>query len=178
MVRIIWNGSSLIDGLEDYSYFEICQSVLAHISDCIEEYDMECRVTAMSIYGSRKRLTSTIESDLDVVVEYEGKEREDDCFNLFNEEPLYINDIKVDINPIKASKSGHIEDFLERTKIKSVEFRHFRDIACDKGSVSGSHSIPAIILNKGKMIERKERLTSTEIVAGSLPLKGQNATER
>lgn len=122
MVRIVRNSSNLVEGLEGYSYYEICNLVLEHIYNCIEEFDMSCSILAIAIYGSRIRHTSTPRSDLDVIVEYEGDEREDNCFNLFCEAPLYINNIKVDINPITQYKSGSIDSFIERCKIYDSKF--------------------------------------------------------
>ncbi len=116
MVKVIYNQSEVIEGLESYSIDEICHIVLRHISTCIEEYEMSCCIIAIAIYGSRNRHTSTDISDLDVVVEYIGIEREDDCFNIFNLNPLYIEDIKVDINPITKFKSGDIVSFLEKCR--------------------------------------------------------------
>ena len=40
--------------------------------------------------------------------------REDDAFNLLNRENLQIEGIKVDINPIKAEKSGTMDYFLKK----------------------------------------------------------------
>ncbi len=39
--------------------------------------------------------------------------REDDLFNVLMDDPLYIDDIKVDFNPTKAEKSGTIRVHLE-----------------------------------------------------------------
>ena len=43
--------------------------------------------------------------------------REDDLFNLLNDndEPLEINGIKVDINPIIVEKSGTLKEFMKRS---------------------------------------------------------------
>ena len=54
----------------------------------------------MVVSGSRCRGLEKAGSDLDVVVEYKGREHEDDLFNAFNEDGLMIGGIKVDINPI------------------------------------------------------------------------------
>ncbi len=75
MVKVIYNQSEVIEGLESYSIDEICHIVLRHISTCIEEYEMSCCIIAIAIYGSRNKHTSTDISDLDVIVEYIGSER-------------------------------------------------------------------------------------------------------
>lgn len=58
---------------------------------------------------------------MDIVVEYDGEEREDDCFNIFNNSPLLIDSIKVDINPISNYKTGSIDFFLEKSRLYDVE---------------------------------------------------------
>lgn len=121
MVRVVHNGSLSIDGFERYSYNDICHIVLSYLSNCIDEYEMDCSIKAIAIYGSRNRHTANSESDLDIVVEYDGEEREDDCFNIFNNSPLLIDSIKVDINPISNYKTGSIDFFLEKSRLYDVE---------------------------------------------------------
>lgn len=75
------------------------------------------RVTGIRIIGSRASGTAREDSDLDVLVEYEGDISEDSLFNALNgEDGLEIDGIKVDINPITPGKSGTIQEFLERNK--------------------------------------------------------------
>ena len=51
-------------------------------------------------------------SDLDVVVQLSGNEREDDLFNLFHEDKFRIGGVLVDINPITEYKTGTLEEYL------------------------------------------------------------------
>ena len=62
--------------------------------------------------GSRCRGLEGETSDLDIVVEYKGREHEDDLFNAFNEDGLMIGGVKVDINPITEGKTGTLETYL------------------------------------------------------------------
>lgn len=62
--------------------------------------------------GSRCRGLEKAGSDLDVVVEYKGREHEDTLFNDFNEDGLMIGGIKVDINPITEGKTGTLATYL------------------------------------------------------------------
>ena len=55
-------------------------------------------------------------SDLDVVAEFSTNEREDDLYNAFNEDGLHIGDVKVDINPITAQRTGKLENYLPQTE--------------------------------------------------------------
>lgn len=70
------------------------------------------------IYGSYSTSTNKSTSDLDVMVQYSGSMREDDAFNLFADEDLYITDkngrrVRVDINPVNSEISGTIDENLE-----------------------------------------------------------------
>jgi putative nucleotidyltransferase domain protein (fragment) len=64
------------------------------------------------VSGSRCRGLEKAGSDLDVVVEYKGREHEDDLFNAFNEDGLMIGGVKVDINPITEGKTGTLATYL------------------------------------------------------------------
>jgi predicted nucleotidyltransferase len=73
-------------------------------------------IVGIDFHGSRLRGDSREDSDLDAVVEYKGDAREDDLFNMLNEEPLVVDGVKVDINPIRADKTGTLEAFMERSR--------------------------------------------------------------
>lgn len=47
-----------------------------------------------------------------MVVELSGDEREDDLSNLLHEDTFTIGDVKIDINPITAYKTGALEEYL------------------------------------------------------------------
>ena len=74
---------------------EIKQIVKSYVLDKI---DIE--IIDIELYGSRTKEAARKDSDLDILLEYKGNIREDDLFNILNDDPLYIDDIKVDINPI------------------------------------------------------------------------------
>lgn len=115
MSRMVVNGDGMVDGLQSFSYERICQLVLSHIFNCIKKYDMDCMPIALAIHGSRGRHASCPTSDLDIVFEYSGTEREDDCFNCINENPLFIEGIEVDINPIRQCETGNLDRYLGRS---------------------------------------------------------------
>ena len=60
------------------------------------------------VSGSRCRGLEKAGSDLDVVVEYKGREHEDTLFNAFNEDGLMIGGIKVDIEQSAYTFTGCI----------------------------------------------------------------------
>ena len=105
-----------IQGLESYSKKQIKDITRDYIQEKLEEnnlYDVE--INDLEIIGSRNRGTAKENSDLDIVVEYTGDIREDDLFNILNEEPMYIDGVQVDINPINEYDSGTLKKFMERS---------------------------------------------------------------
>ena len=101
-----------IQSLEDYTE----QDIKDIVSDYIQDLDTGVKIKDIALNGSRARGDSKATSDLDVVVEYEGDIAEDSLFNELNKEPLIIDGIKVDINPITASKSGTLEEYMKKSK--------------------------------------------------------------
>ena len=65
-------------------------------------------------------------SDLDIVVEYKGREHEDDLFNAFNEDGFTIGGIKVDINPITEGKTGTLAVYLPGVESYLAEKKVFK----------------------------------------------------
>lgn len=108
-----------VDG-EDMLISEIENIVLAYVKEAINLADMsdDISIKGIKVYGSRTRDDYTSSSDLDVLIEYEGDFKENMLFNLLHddEEPLFIGDIPVDINPIREEESGTIEEYLDSVK--------------------------------------------------------------
>ena len=95
---------------------EIEETVKCHVQAKIEEYDINATIVDVAVTGSRCRGLEHEGSDLDVVVELSTAEREDDLFNAFNEDGLHIGEVKVDINPITAQRSGTLESYLPQVE--------------------------------------------------------------
>lgn len=95
---------------------EIEETVKCHVQAKIEEYDINATIVDVAVTGSRCRGLEYEGSDLDVVVELSTAEREDDLFNAFNEDGLHIGEVKVDINPITAQRSGTLESYLPQVE--------------------------------------------------------------
>ena len=106
--------SEIIQGLESYTKDDIIQILKPYLDELESEEDF--RVKNITIIGSRTRNQARPDSDLDVLVEYEGTMREDDAFNALHYEPIYVEDIPVDINPIRKEESGTTEEWLARSK--------------------------------------------------------------
>ena len=99
----------IIKGLEEFSEADIRIMIADYIDDILASSDItekEFKYLDMKLVGSRINDNSREDSDLDVILFYSGTMREDSAFNLFNDDAyrLHINEIVVDINPIKYFK--------------------------------------------------------------------------
>ncbi len=105
-----------IQGLENYTTDEIKEQSTNYIKEKLETNGIQgVTIIDSAIHGSRGRGTAKADSDLDIVVEYDGDIREDTLFDILNEEPMYIDGVKVDINPINKNKSGTLKEYMERS---------------------------------------------------------------
>lgn len=102
----------LFNGINGQTQDDIEQTVWAYLQSKIDEYGIEVELVDVVVSGSRCRGLEKAGSDLDVVVEYKGREHEDTLFNAFNEDGLMIGGIKVDINPITEGKTGTLATYL------------------------------------------------------------------
>ena len=122
-MRKLSEMNSRIQGLESYSEEELIQQVRLKTDEVESELGPgEFRVKQITIIGSRTRSAARPDSDLDVLVEYEGRLKEYAVFNILHEDPLYIEGILIDINPIRAEESGTTEEWLRRSE-KYLESR-------------------------------------------------------
>lgn len=116
------NGETIhkeVQGLEYYGKRSLKNYILEEITEKFVigfEGDEITRVKDLEIHGSRGRGTARPDSDLDVVVEYEGSLREDDAFNFLNEDPLIYDGIKVDVNPIRKQETGTLQDYMVKSR--------------------------------------------------------------
>lgn len=102
----------LFNGIKGQTQDDIEKTVWAYLQSKIDEYEIDVELVDVVVSGSRCRGMEKADSDLDVVVEYKGREHEDDLFNVFNEDGLMIGGIKVDINPITEGKTGTLATYL------------------------------------------------------------------
>ena len=125
-----------IQGLESYSRQEIKDISKRYIQNLLEDKGIDANIEDIEIHGSRNRGTATAESDLDIVVQYNGDIREDDLFNILNENPLEIDGIKVDINPIQENMENYMarsneydNQILENTdKVEKIQNKSYNII--------------------------------------------------
>lgn len=102
----------LFNGINGQTQDDIEQTVWAYLQSKIDEYEIDIDLVDVVVSGSRCRGLEQAGSDLDIVVEYKGRENEDDLFNAFNEDDLTIGGVKVDINPITEGKTGTLAAYL------------------------------------------------------------------
>ena len=95
---------------------DIEQNIKAYVQEKIEEYGLDAEIVDMAVTGSRSRGIGQKNADLDVAVEFMGSEREDALFEIFHEDSFAVGGIKVDINPIKAEKTGTLETYLPKAE--------------------------------------------------------------
>ena len=116
-VPVISDHTEAESGLNGMSRSEIEETVWAIAQSEIMENDLDARIQAVRVYGSRTRDGLYKEdSDVDVVIAYEGTVREDDLFSALNEAGYKVGNMRVDMNPIRPDKTGTLEDFLERSE--------------------------------------------------------------
>ena len=104
--------NEMFHNIEGQTPEDVEQTAYAYIKSKIEEYEIDVDIVDVAVSGSRCRGLEKEGSDLDIVVEYKGKEKEDDLFNAFNEDGLKIGGVKVDINPITEGKTGTLATYL------------------------------------------------------------------
>lgn len=117
---------------------DIVDAVYTAIADevgtaALEDGDIVPR--RLAVVGSHVLGTAKEGSDLDVVLEYEGPMREDDAFNMFarlrDEGVLPMmevdgRDVRLDFNPIKAEKTGTLNEWLAaHPEYKNVDVKTF-----------------------------------------------------
>lgn len=115
--------NEMFHNIEGQTPEDVEQTAYAYIKSKIEEYEIDVDIVDVAVSGSRCRGLEKEGSDLDIVVEYKGKEKEDDLFNAFNEDGLKIGGVKVDINPITEEKTGTLATYLPSVESYLAEKR-------------------------------------------------------
>lgn len=105
--------------------FELEEIVREHTRQKIQEYGLDAGVVDVVVVGSRCRGLEKNDSDLDIVVEYTDREREDVMFEVLNEDEMHIGNVKLDINPITKGKSGSLEGSLTEAERYLEEKRKY-----------------------------------------------------
>lgn len=120
------NDISPIQGMNGYSLEEVNHIIRDYLNERIYDDDLEIdNIVEVYPHGSRLRGTAKEDSDLDIVMFYTGKGKEDGLFNVLNDDDfgLEIDGIKVDINPIQVSTDmKEAKEQIESYKEKSMAY--------------------------------------------------------
>ena len=108
--------NELFHEISEMNPAEIEETVKCHVQAQLDEYGIDAEIVDVAVVGSRCRGLEHDGSDLDVVVELSTSEREDVLFDTFNGDALHIGDVKVDINPITAQRTGTLETYLPQVE--------------------------------------------------------------
>ena len=153
---------------------EIEETVKCHVQAKIEEYDINATIVDVAVTGSRCRGLEHEGSDLDVVVELSTAEREDDLFNAFNEGGLHIGEVKVDINPITAQRTGTLETYLPQVEEYLEGVRQAREQEKEKAEVTLTVSECGEFHNLGECYENIPTVDEAIAIWKQIPSERMN----
>ncbi len=103
---------SSYNAIDGYSAENIENMVKEDIEQIFADNDIHAEIGQVILSGSRSRGLEHNNSDIDIVVEIDSEMREDELFNILNENDLFIGGYKVDINPIRKEQTGTLETYL------------------------------------------------------------------
>ena len=153
---------------------EIEETVKCHVQAKIDEYNIDATIVDVAVTGSRCRGLEHESSDLDVVVELSTAEREDDLFNAFNEGGLHIGEVKVDINPITAQRTGTLETYLPQVKEYLEGVRQAREQEKEKAEVTLTVSECGEFHNLGECYENIPTVDEAIAIWKQIPSERMN----
>ena len=112
-----------VQGFLNYdSCAELEDIIIYNVSDVLEDNDIiyndEIEYLCIYAHGSRVFGNPRKNSDIDFVLFYKGTIREDDLFNIFADENIYIEHIKCDFNPIEIDDKSDIEYYIQKHDVE------------------------------------------------------------
>lgn len=122
--QYILERAKQIQGLNGYSYDEIIEIIQSEVERILSDAEIqidEIEIVEIWLHGSRLRGTAKDSSDLDAVMFYKGRMKEDSLFNILHDadkDEIEIEGITVDVNPIHIQT----EQDINRYKKKSDEY--------------------------------------------------------
>ena len=153
---------------------EIEETVKCHVQAKIDEYNIDATIVDVAVTGSRCRGLEHEGSDLDVVVELSTAEREDDLFNAFNEDGLHIGEVKVDINPITAQRTGTLESYLPQMEEYLEGVRQVREQEKESAEVTLTVSECGEFHNLGECYENIPTVDEAIAIWKQIPSERMN----
>ena len=164
----------LFQDISEMNPEEIEETVKCHVQAKIEEYDINATIVDVAVTGSRCRGLEHEGSDLDVVVELSTAEREDDLFNAFNEDGLHIGEVKVDINPITAQRTGTLESYLPQMEEYLEGVRQVREQEKESAEVTLTVSECGEFHNLGECYENIPTVDEAIAIWKQIPSERMN----
>ena len=112
-----------VQGFLNYDSCAELEDVVAYnVSEVLEDnniiYNDEIEYLCIYVHGSRVFGNPRKNSDIDFVLFYKGTIREDDLFNIFADENIYIEHIKCDFNPIEIDDKSEIEYYIQKHDVE------------------------------------------------------------
>jgi len=147
----------------DLSINELTDIVKADIENILKENSIdseEFNIKGIRLYGSYSTGKNRKNSDLDFLVEYKGTMREDDAFNMFAEAKIKIADrygknVKIDINPTKAEKSGTIEEHLKNSEgFKKTYYQEGDELNSYEDSLIAGYTVDEVVAKYVELVDK------------------------
>lgn len=101
--------------IKGYTNEEVKSMIDCYVKSIIDDNYLDIEFVDSALHGSRLRGNARPDSDLDYVFEYSGDMSEDDVFNIMHEDPYYIDNVEIDIKPIREEDSGTLDQYMEKS---------------------------------------------------------------
>lgn len=109
-----------LKGLNNVTTTDIIDYVEPIINEMISDNDLNIKVKDYYVHGSRVFGNPRQDSDIDVVLYYEGNIKEDALFNILHDDEykdqFIYDDIEIDVNPIRDEETGSLQKYIEKDK--------------------------------------------------------------
>lgn len=112
-----------VQGFLNYDSCAELENVVAYnLFNVLEDndiiYNNEIEYLCIYAHGSRVFGNPRKNSDIDFVLFYKGTIREDDLFNIFADENIFIEHVKCDFNPIQIDDDSDIEYYIQKHDVE------------------------------------------------------------
>ena len=110
-----------LKGLNNVTTTDIIDYIEPIINEMISDNNLNIKVKDYYVHGSRVFGNPRQDSDIDVVLYYEGNIKEDALFNILHDDDEYkdqfiYDDIEIDVNPIRDEETGSLQKYIEKDK--------------------------------------------------------------
>ena len=137
------------------------EDIEAKVAEAADAFGTDIQVVGVELHGSRVRGDARRDSDLDVVVEYRGDVGEDALFDALNESPINFNGLRVDVNPIRADKSGTLAEYMARSNAYDRERSSAQPAKKPAGRKEAAAAPRTVVLKDAARAEKAKELASS-----------------